>query len=586
MKAVRGLGPDDPLPREARIAAAVMRPRFGMGLSVLMAVLPVSAIAALFWALSATEAPWFVLLGLVVLIALLLGTIPASVAIGLSAVAVALAGGDPAQSWAPTTARWIAAGVFVLTASGLVWIVAALRATLLRLDAMLAEQGRDRAQLAERSAFLTSVLASSTDCIKVLDLTGALTFMSEGGQRVMEVSDFNAIAGCPWPDFWQGSGQADALAAIAAAREGRSAGFIGEAATMAGRLRWWHVAVSPIAGADGQVERILSVSRDITALRESEETTGYYARLIENSSDFIGMARVNGRVFFLNPAGCRLVGLDATAVTSVRMGDFCTPEQRAEFEEVIIPAVRRDGSWSGERLLRHFVTGEPIPVLSTMFPVRDSGGRLIGYGTVIRDFRERKAAEERQAIVNGEIAHRLKNTLAMVQSIATMTLRRTLPPDELARFDERLQALACSHDLLHRSSWHATDLEELARGVLDNLGLLPCCHLSGPAVRLGARAAMPTALLLHELATNALKHGALSQAGGEVDLGWRRESEGDELVLDWVERGGPAVSAPRGRGFGSRLVSMGLLGKGGTTLDWAPSGLHASFRAELAEIEG
>lgn len=95
--------------------------------------------------------------------------------------------------------------------------------------------------------------------------------MSEGGQRVMEVSDFNAIRGCPWPDFWQGQGNVDAVAAIEAARSGKSARFQGPANTAAGNPRYWDVQVSPIFGPDGKVENILSISRDITMLKEAED---------------------------------------------------------------------------------------------------------------------------------------------------------------------------------------------------------------------------------------------------------------------------------------------------------------------------
>ncbi len=128
------------------------------------------------------------------------------------------------------------------------------------------------------SEFLRSVLAASEDCIKVLDLDGNVTFMSEGGQRVMEVGDFNAIRGCPWPDFWQGDGKDEAKAAVARARGGGSGHFQGPADTMAGNPRWWDVRVTPILDGDGKPEKLLSVSRDITlakcgeqALRESEE---------------------------------------------------------------------------------------------------------------------------------------------------------------------------------------------------------------------------------------------------------------------------------------------------------------------------
>ncbi|MBE7212633.1 MAG: PAS domain S-box protein [Gluconacetobacter diazotrophicus] len=442
-------------------------------------------------------------------------------------------------------------------------------------------------RLAEREAFLSSVLASSTDCIKVLDLDGGLAFMSEAGKKIMEVGDFNQVVGCPWPDFWKGAGNAAAVAAVEGARNGRASSFIGHAETMAGTGRWWHVAVSPIPGADGGTERILSVSRDITALRESEERREHYVRIIETSTDFIGMARLDGSVFFLNDAGCRLVGLAPDEVARLRIAEFFPPDQARAIAAEILPAVERDGGWSGERSFRHFRTGELIPVLFTVFPVQDADGRLAGYGTVTRDIRAQKRAEEQQAIVNGEIAHRLKNTLAMVQSIATMTLRGTLPPEELVRFDERLQALARAHDLLHQDNWRATDLAELASGVFANLGVIERCRVSGPPVRLGARAAMSTSLLLHELSTNAIKYGALSVPGGVVDLRWRlvARPDGRDLVLDWFETGGPPVVAPTRRGFGSRLVSLGLAGTGGADLRYDPAGLAATFRADAEQIE-
>ncbi len=117
---------------------------------------------------------------------------------------------------------------------------------------------------------MSSLLAASDDCIKVLTLDGSLSFMSEGGQRTMDVSDFNAIKGCPWPDFWTGPGKADVAFALAEANAGRSSRFQGFANTMAGRERYWDVQVAPIMGPDGRPEAILSVSRDITVLREAQ----------------------------------------------------------------------------------------------------------------------------------------------------------------------------------------------------------------------------------------------------------------------------------------------------------------------------
>ena len=126
--------------------------------------------------------------------------------------------------------------------------------------------------------FLRSVLASSNDCIKVLDLDANLLFMSAGGLREFEVSDFNAIEGCPWLGFWQGQSHVDAMAAVEAARAGGSGHFEGNLNTMAGTPKWWDVTITPILGHDGRPEKLLCVSRNISgqrsaglALGESEE---------------------------------------------------------------------------------------------------------------------------------------------------------------------------------------------------------------------------------------------------------------------------------------------------------------------------
>lgn len=133
------------------------------------------------------------------------------------------------------------------------------------------QQHLDHQKQQADAEFLESVLSASGDCIKVLDLEGRLAFMSEGGKKAMEVSDFNGIRGCPWPDFWEGKGNVDAKNALAAARAGKTGRFLGEAPTFAGNPRWWDVQVTPINGPDGQPERILSVSRDISALKTAKK---------------------------------------------------------------------------------------------------------------------------------------------------------------------------------------------------------------------------------------------------------------------------------------------------------------------------
>lgn len=181
----------------------------------------------------------------------------------------------------------------------------------------------DQARQSESEAFTDRVLSSINDCIKVLDLESRLTFMSEGGQRIMEVSDFNAIRGCPWPDFWQNQGNLDAVAAIEAARAGNSANFMGSAQTMAGTVKWWHVQVSPIFGKDGKPEKILCVSRDMTQLRDAEEALkslneSLEQRVVERtrdrdriwrlSTDLMLVAQFDGIITAVNPAWTQALG--------------------------------------------------------------------------------------------------------------------------------------------------------------------------------------------------------------------------------------------------------------------------------------
>ncbi|MFV0921372.1 PAS domain-containing protein [Sphingomonas parapaucimobilis] len=450
---------------------------------------------------------------------------------------------------------------------------------------------RDRAfeNLRERESFTGSVLASSTDCIKVLDLDGKLAFMSDGGQRVMEVSDFNAILGCPWPDFWTGDGHREARAALEAARAGQSSSFIGRASTMKGNWKWWHVAVSPIFDADGRWDRILSVSRDITDLRESEEERDRFVRLVENSTDFVAMAHLDGRIFFMNDAARSIVGLEDVDYTSLSIADFFLPDALEIVMQEALPAVAERGSWSGDVLFRHFGTGELIPMLYSVFPITDASGEMVGYGTVTRDIRERKQAEEDMRYLNGELAHRLKNVLSVIQSVAQQTLRNSPDTQTAANaLSARLVALGGATDILTGKSWRSADLRELAeRTLAPHGGIGERIIIDGPPIVLQPEASMAFALALHELATNAAKYGALSNDTGIATLHWSVDGVEDDarLSVQWSERGGPPVTPPRCKGFGSVLIERSLRSyfKELSATDYRPEGLMLKLRGRLAD---
>lgn len=197
----------------------------------------------------------------------------------------------------------------------------------------------------------------------------------------------------------------------------------------------------------------------------------------------------------------------------------------------------------------------------------------------ILDISERKRAEEVRSLLIRELNHRIKNTLANVQAIARQGLRRARDLDDFRRgFSGRLQALSRAHSILSDSTWSSAPLDQLIddqirAGTLDGDRL----HRSGPAVELAPETMLRMALALHELATNAGKHGALGVADGAVHLSWSLEGTG--IRLDWRETGGPPVVAPQGRGFGSDLIAAVAGGEdGAVTVDWRPEGVAWTLR--------
>ena len=202
----------------------------------------------------------------------------------------------------------------------------------------------------------------------------------------------------------------------------------------------------------------------------------------------------------------------------------------------------------------------------------------------------RVKAEADQHVLNEEIAHRLKNMLAMVLSIATQTLRTVPDRAPVEAFERRIHALSTAHNVLLNRTWTAAPLHDIAQAVLGAAGHGDRVDFEGPAIDFGPRATLSLSLLLHELATNAAKYGALSVPEGRVAMTWHLDGTGDarEIVLDWVERGGPepvAPAQPRRAGFGSRLIRMGLAGSGGVDLRYPPSGFEATMRAPLVEVQ-
>ncbi|MGZ5985446.1 MAG: sensor histidine kinase [Caulobacteraceae bacterium] len=240
--------------------------------------------------------------------------------------------------------------------------------------------------------------------------------------------------------------------------------------------------------------------------------------------------------------------------------------------------VRRGGGWRWMRVMGgpYIVDGQVVGVHGL---VQDIHERKLANERLKSEVDERERAQQRQLLLIHELNHRVKNILAMVQSIATQTLSNAdTPQGALQALDQRLLALARAHDVLTRESWNGAELTDIVAGAVapheSTPGLRVRTH--GPPVRLEPKAAVSLAMVLHELATNAVKYGALSTDDGWVRLDWTAVPApgGLALQLNWAEHGGPPVEPPRRKGFGARLIAHSLAAEQGSAqLIYAPEGL-------------
>jgi len=222
-------------------------------------------------------------------------------------------------------------------------------------------------------------------------------------------------------------------------------------------------------------------------------------------------------------------------------------------------------------------TFQPYPT-----PFFDADGELVGAVNMLVDITDRKAAEERQRLLTNEVDHRANNLLAVVQAMLRMAEAPSVP--ELKRaLEGRIKALAHAHVLLTQSRWSGVDLQHLVSTELATFmgGAAPRVWLSGPVMTLEASVAQSMSLILHELASNAVRHGALSGEDGRVMVDWQAGPSQD-LLFRWTETGGPPASAPQASGMGLRLIDRTVDHlKARRRLDWRPEGLAFELSGPL-----
>jgi PAS domain S-box-containing protein len=327
-------------------------------------------------------------------------------------------------------------------------------------------------------------------------------------------------------------------------------------------------------------DTVLEVNRDVTdrkhieiALQESEQRLRVLASIVESSDDAIVSKNLDGIITSWNRGAERVFGYTAEEAVGQPI-TIVIPQDRQGEEREILTRIRR-----GERI-DHFETirqrkhGSLIVVSLTVSPVKNAEGKIVGASKIARDITEQKRDQEKIATLAREAEHRSKNLLATVQ--ATVNLSQSETPDGLKNAIEgRIQALANVHSLFAQSRWIGAELSMLATQELS-----PYCRedearvrINGPEVLLEPNTAQMAAVILHELATNAAKYGALSGAIGRIEVNWSHSDHG-WLNLRWTETGGPAVKTPTRQGFGHRVIErmIGQL-KGKANFNWRAEGL-------------
>jgi PAS domain S-box-containing protein len=344
---------------------------------------------------------------------------------------------------------------------------------------------------------------------------------------------------------------------------------------------------TPLFDANDRLIGAINLLVDVTDARSDADAAARLAAIVSSSDDAIVSKTLTGRVTSWNAGAQRVFGYTAEEMLGRQIKTIIPHELHSEEDRIIAQLAR------GERI-EHYETvriakdGRRVDVSLTVSPMYDRSGRVIGASKVARDVTDRRRAEEVQRLLVDELSHRIKNTLATVQAIATQTLRRSPDPAAfVASFTGRIQSLARAHSLLTGASFQGADIHQLVRDQLQLGGeddkRLVC---SGPSLVLEAQAALHLALVLHELGTNARKYGALSTPNGHVAVNWEVHTNGGRrLILDWRETGGPKVTAPSTRGFGSMLIEHSLQAHGGEVkMSWAEIGLTCSINLPLAEL--
>lgn len=348
--------------------------------------------------------------------------------------------------------------------------------------------------------------------------------------------------------------------------------------------RWYEVHAYRID--DPALRRVAVFFQDITERRRAEtalrESEARFRAMADTAPAPVWVTTATGPVEFINTAFAELIGRPREELLGDAWIGLMHPDDipgvvaqrqaaRANLEPYVFEA--RFKSVRGWRTMQ-----------ASSRPRFDEGGCFAGYVGVAIDVTDIRNAQARQQLLIHELNHRVKNTLATVQSLAHQTVRGDIAADEARhRLTERLLALSAAHNVLTQESWEGAQLRQIVEETVRPYQAVtaegPRIAFEGDSVWLAPNAALAFSMALHELATNAAKYGALSVDGGRVTI--RCRADDDEVEMVWEERDGPPVDKPSGSGFGLRLLERGLAADLGSSakIEFRRTGVVCTLRA-------
>jgi PAS domain S-box-containing protein len=457
-------------------------------------------------------------------------------------------------------------------------------------------------EFAFRERFLEAVFESATDyAIIAIDRAARVTAWNEGARRILGWDEAE-IRGEPLDAIFTEEDRRlrapQTEMAVALAQE-RSADERWHQRKDGTRF-WGSGELMLLKDRSGTVQGFIKILRDRTAQKETEDRLARSEERLSLALRAASMVGIwdgdlaAGKVFG-DANFARIYGVDAEAAAQgMPLGhyaEFIHPEDAPGVRAAMDRLYESGEEFAHEhRVIRP--DGDMRWVIARGRLSRDSAGRPLRFTGASVDITDRKMAEERQRLLMEELAHRVKNTLTVVQAIVMQTLRGSGANAEAREtLATRLLALSRAHDLLMQGSWSEASLAALVDGTarLHAHGEAGRFRIEGPDIMLGSRAAMALALVLHELATNAVKYGALSVPEGQVAMIWETAEIAGQpcLRFRWAESGGPPVTPPDRQGFGTRLIERSFRQSLGAriTLDYAASGVVFTLEAPVRTLQ-